>query len=211
MKEGRRLPRAFFVRTDVAQIARDLLGMVLVTKYGGERTAGRIVETEAYRGPDDKACHAYGNRRTARTEVMFGPGGHAYVYLCYGIHHLFNVVTAPEGQAHAVLIRAIEPLENVGRMLQRRQRPAPTPQLTSGPGVMSKALGITIADTGLDLLDPHGPIWIEDPRQQQTRIGSGPRIGVDYAEECALWPWRFWIEGNEWVSGKRKRGQRLKG
>jgi DNA-3-methyladenine glycosylase len=118
-----RLPADFYLRTDVVQIARELLGKVLVTAFDGHRTAARISETEAYRAPDDRASHAFGNRRTARTEVMFQPGGRAYIYLCYGIHHLFNVVTAPADVAHAVLVRAAEPLEGEAIMRERRGWP----------------------------------------------------------------------------------------
>ena len=159
----KRLPTEFYQGTDVLQVARDLLGKVLVTNFEGEYTAGRITETEAYRAPDDRACHAWGNRRTARTEVMFGAGGAAYVFLCYGIHHLFNVVTAPEDQAHAVLIRALEPLEGVGIMRERRGgKNTSLVQLTTGPGALCQALGITTHWTGQRLDDPDSPIWIED-------------------------------------------------
>lgn len=201
-----KLPLTFFLRTDVVQIARDLLGTVLVTEFEGQRTAGIITETEAYRAPDDRACHAFGNRRTARTEVMFGEGGQAYIYLCYGIHHLFNVVTAPEGVAHAVLIRAIEPLEGQDIMLERRrmlggksfQKTNPSalkPAVTVGPGALSQALGLHTAYTGHSLLADDAQIWIEPAVKAvlPQDIMAGKRIGVDYAGECAEWPWRFWL------------------
>lgn len=201
-----RLPPAFYLRTDVVQVARELLGKVLVTEFEGRRTSGRISEVEAYRAPDDRACHAFGNRRTKRTEVMFREGGRAYVYLCYGIHHLFNVVTAPEGMAHAVLIRAVEPLEGVEIMLERRKFPIPNtqypiPKLTTGPGALSQALGITTAWTGQDFLEPETPVWIEDRGQAvpDTGIAAGPRIGVDYAGACAAWEWRFWLCDSPYV------------
>ena len=196
-----RLARDFYLRQDVTLVARELLGKVLVTNFDGVCTAGMITETEAYRAPDDRACHAFGNRRTRRTEVMFQEGGRAYIYLCYGIHHLFNVVTGPADMAHAVLIRAIEPLEGVGYMLQRRQRIRITPALSTGPGALSQALGLTTAWTGQCFLDENTPIWIEDRGIEigQTDVVAGKRIGVDYAGDCAEWPWRFWINSNPFV------------
>lgn len=197
-----RLSPEFYLNDDVVMVARQLLGKYLVTNIGGITTSGKIVETEAYRGPDDKACHAYAGRFTKRTSVMYEPGGKAYVYLCYGIHHLFNVVTGPENIAHAVLIRAVEACDNVESMLARRKMNTLKPQLSAGPGVMSKSLGITTAYTGLDLTGQNTPIWIENRGGEITpaEIATGPRIGVDYAGQCALWDWRFWIKGNEWVS-----------
>lgn len=180
------------------------MGKFLVTNFEDRLTAGRIVETEAYRGPDDKACHAHLNRFTKRTQVMFEAGGVAYIYLCYGIHHLFNVVTAEAGMPHAILIRAIEPTDGIEIMQERRGMNTLKPQLTAGPGVMSKALGIDKAYTGISITDPGSPIWIEDRQEvlPPEDICSGPRIGIDYAEECKDWSWRFWIKGNRWVSKK---------
>ncbi|HMQ62658.1 MAG TPA: DNA-3-methyladenine glycosylase [Flavilitoribacter sp.] len=197
-----RLPDKFYQNNNVVAVARDLLGKYLVTCFDGQLASGRIVETEAYRAPEDKACHAYGNRRTKRTEVMFSAGGVAYIYLCYGIHHLFNVVTGPEGSAHAVLIRAVEPADNIPLMLERRKMQNLKPQLTAGPGVMSMALGIRTDWTGHDMTAPDSRIWIEDRNgsPNEHEIASGPRIGVGYAGECADWPWRFWIPGSPWVS-----------
>lgn len=203
---AQRLPAEFYLRTDVVQVARDLLGKVLVTEMDGQRTAGIITETEAYRAPDDRACHAWNNRRTARTEVMFREGGRAYVYLCYGIHHLFNVVTGPENMAHAVLVRAIEPVDGLELMQERRNirhsKPGiPPVQLTTGPGALSKALGIRTSLSGQQLTLPDTPVWIEDNGSdiQETDIASGKRIGVDYAGECAEWPWRFWLKHSRYV------------
>jgi DNA-3-methyladenine glycosylase len=181
--------------TDVVQLAQDLLGCGLCTHIGGIRTTGIITETEAYRAPEDRASHAYGNRRTRRTEVMFAAGGHAYIYLCYGIHHLFNVVTGPEGMAHAVLVRAVWPVEGLETMLQRRRMTRWRPGLTTGPGVLSQALGLTTALNGQPLFEADGPVWLT-PRTftiSRAIIQSSPRIGVDYAGECAAWPWRFFI------------------
>jgi len=198
---GERLPLDFYTRTDVLQNSQDLLGKVLVTEFDGLRTACRITETEAYRAPDDRACHAFGNRRTARTEVMFHEGGRAYIYLCYGIHHLFNVVTAPEGAAHAILIRAAEPVEGVEIMLKRRRLTAYNLRLTTGPGALSQALGLTTRWTGQSFFAPNSPIWIEDRGDvfSENEIASGKRIGVEYAGECADWPWRFWLKNSPFV------------
>jgi len=202
---GKRLSKSFYTQEDVVQISKDLLGKVLVTNFNDQLTAGKIVETEAYRAPDDKACHAYQNRHTNRTKIMFEEGGVAYVYLCYGIHHLFNVVTAKKGMAHAILIRAIEPLDNLDLMLSRRGKSKANRQLTGGPGVMSKALGITTAFTGVTLLSKESPIWIEDRGYKITadNIIASPRVGVDYAAECALWNWRFRIKDSKWTSAAK--------
>lgn len=199
VKEGERLPLEFYIRTDVVQIACDLLGKVLVTEFDGRRTSGLITETEAYRAPDDRASHAFGNRRTARTEIMFQEGGKAYIYLCYGIHHLFNVVTAPEETAHAVLIRAIEPIEGLEVMQHRRKR---TTSLTVGPGALSQALGLTTNWTGQSFFAPGTPVWIEDrgTKISENEMAAGKRIGVDYAGECAEWPWRFWLRNSPYVT-----------
>lgn len=199
-----RLSADFYLREDTVQIAKDLLGKVLVTTFNNQRTAGRIVETEAYKAPEDKACHAYLNRNTKRTKTMFLPGGVAYIYLCYGIHHLFNVVTGPEGAAHAVLVRGLEPMEGQDIMLERRKLDRIKPQLTAGPGVMSVAMGIHKRYDAISLTDAEGPIWIEDaPNLAADNIQAGPRIGIDYAEECAAWPWRFFQKDSRWVSRPR--------
>jgi len=193
------LAENFYTRKNVIQIAKDLLGKVLVTDFEGERTSGMIVETEAYAGVGDKASHAYGGRRTARTETMYSRGGVAYVYLCYGIHHLFNVVTNAADIPHAVLIRAIEPIEGIDIMLARRGKTKLSPQITAGPGAMSQALGINTRHTGLSL-NTH--IIIEDRgiKIQSRDIVAGTRVGVAYAQEDAYLPYRFWIKGNPYVS-----------
>lgn len=184
------------------QIAKDLLGKFLITEIEGERTVGKIVETEAYRAPEDKASHAYGNRRTGRTEVMFAEGGRAYVYLCYGIHHLFNVVTNVENVAHAVLIRALEPIENEGIMLLRRGMEKIKPNLTAGPGALAQAMGITTQYSGIDLTSERSPIWIEDRgiKIDQSALIASPRVGVAYAQEWASIPWRFRVQPSIWTS-----------
>lgn len=189
----------FYERDDVVSIARELVGKVLCTDIDGAVCKGIIVETEAYHGRMDRACHAF-NKRTARTEVMYGPGGTAYVYLCYGIHNLFNIVTNSKGVADAVLVRALEPLEGLAHMLKRRKMEKAVPALTAGPGSLSKAMGIDRGHYGSDLFGP--PVWIEDHgiRYASSEIVAGPRIGVDYAGDDALLPWRFWVKGNKWVS-----------
>jgi DNA-3-methyladenine glycosylase len=169
-------------------------------------TVGRIVETEAYCGETDKACHAHFNRRTHRTAVMFGPPGVAYVYLCYGIHHLFNIVTNQEGKADAVLVRAIEPVEGLPEMQGRRGLAGYNYRLTAGPGSMSQALGISTRYNGHDLTAGEA-IWLEDRGDflPAEAIETGPRVGVAYAGEDALLPWRFSIRHNPWRS-KAKGG-----
>jgi DNA-3-methyladenine glycosylase len=194
------LPESFYARTDVVKIARELLGKVLVTNFDGEHTAGIIVETEAYAGETDKASHAYGGRRTQRTEIMYMHGGAAYVYLCYGIHHLFNVVTNAKDTPHAILIRAIEPIEGIDIMLERRGKEKLQPSLTAGPGAMSMALGIHTRHTGLPLSGPD--IVIEDRgiKVAPKNIVAATRVGVAYAMDDALRPYRFYIKNNPFVS-----------
>lgn len=193
--------KSFYLGTDVVSSARQLLGKVLATRVDGVYTAGIITETEAYAGAIDRASHAFGNRRTARTEVMFGEGGRAYVYLIYGIHCLFNVVIGPEEVPLAVLVRGIEPLEGVDIMLRRRQLKEVKPQLGAGPGAAAQALGITRLLNGEDLTQSN-QIWIEDRgiKVPAADIASGTRVGVAYAQEDALLPYRFFIKGNPFVS-----------
>lgn len=194
-----KLKPSFYQRADVVAVAKALLGQHLVTVINGQRTAGMIVETEAYNGAIDRASHAYGNRRTKRTEVIFGEGGVAYVYLCYGIHYLFNVVTNVKEVPHAVLVRALQPLEGIDIMLARTGKPALNYTLTNGPGSLCKAMGITTADTGLSLLGDH--IFIEKAAPvKEANIVAGTRVGVAYAKEDALLPYRFSIKDNPWVS-----------
>jgi DNA-3-methyladenine glycosylase len=147
----KKLPAAFYQRKNVLTVAKDLLGKILVTKFEGIETSGRIVEVEAYNGIADRASHAYGGRRTNRNEVMYAQGGLAYVYLCYGIHHLFNVVTNTKHTPHAILIRAIEPVKGIDKMLQRTGKKKPDSAITKGPGNVSKALGISTAHSGYSL------------------------------------------------------------
>lgn len=174
-------------------LAQELLGKVIRTEFDGVVTSAIITETEAYRGPEDRASHAWNNRRTARTETMFAEGGVAYVYLCYGIHHLFNVVTGPKDLPHAVLLRAVEPLEGLEAMLQRRGLEKPRKGWLRGPGSAARALGLHTAHSGQPLHDPLGNILILDAGHAVRRedILAGPRVGVDYAGEDAKLPWRF--------------------
>lgn len=186
-----KLTNDFYQRTDVVQIARDLLGKELITNIDGELTSGIITETEAYNGIVDRASHAYGGKFTPRTQTMYAAGGVSYVYLCYGIHHLFNVVTNIEGVPHAVLIRNIKPLKGLETILQRRNKTKANKTLSTGPGTLSQALGIKTIHNGLLLQE--NTIWIEDVglKIDPENIKSTPRIGVDYAGEDALLPYRF--------------------
>lgn len=199
---GAKLPLSFYQRDNVVRIARELLGKILVTKWNDVVTSGRIVEVEAYAGVIDRASHAFGGRRTARNEIMYRDGGFAYVYLCYGIHHLFNVVTHSNDTPHAILVRALEPLKGVDTMLERTGKEKPDNTLTRGPGNLSKAMGITTRHTGHSLLSD--TLFIEDDefRYRKNEIGASPRIGVDYAGTHAEWPYRFYVKGNIFVSGK---------
>jgi DNA-3-methyladenine glycosylase len=193
------LSRDFYIRPDVVTIARELLGKVLVTNIDGQLTSGIITETEAYAGATDKASHAFGGRRTERTEIMYRVGGTAYVYLCYGVHSLFNIVTNIENIPHAVLIRGIRPVDGIPEMLLRTGKALVNKNLANGPGKVSKALGIHYSHTGTDLVN--GPvkaskkIWIEDRGVPviNSKILSTPRIGVEYAGEDAMLPYRFLV------------------
>lgn len=190
----------FYLRDNVVSISRELLGKILVTRIDKKYCAGKIVETEAYEGITDRASHAFGGKFSERTRVMYEAGGVAYIYLCYGIHHLFNVVTNVKGVPHAVLIRAIEPVEGVDIMMKRRNKKVQDTSLTSGPGSLSEALGIHFSQSGISL--SAGKIWIEDNEKPVTdaQIIASPRVGVGYAKEDALLPYRFRIKNNPWTS-----------
>ena len=194
------VPRHFYTRKSVTQVARELLGKVLYTSINNEVTAGIIIETEAYAGIIDKASHAYNNRRTARTEIMYHAGGYAYVYLCYGIHALFNIVTSVEDDPHAVLIRGILPLHGIEIMKNRKGKSLLGPKDGVGPGNITQLLGIQVGHTGLSLCNNSNPelgIWLQDEGISvlDADVKTGPRIGVDYAAEDALLPYRFqWIK-----------------
>jgi DNA-3-methyladenine glycosylase len=193
-----KLTRDFYTRPDVLKVSRELLGKLLVVPANGKRISGMIVETEAYRGPEDRASHAYGGRRTKRTETMYQLGGLAYVYFVYGMYNQFNVVSNVKDIPHAILIRALEPVEGIDIMRMRRHT-QPDHNLTNGPGKLCIALGI---DRKLDRADLLGKsVWLEEYERVPVRsIASGPRIGIDYAEEWVDKPWRFWIKGNTYVS-----------
>jgi DNA-3-methyladenine glycosylase len=185
----------FYTRQSVTTIAQELLGKYLVTKIDGKLTAGMISETEAYEGVIDRASHAYNNRRTKRTEVMYSEGGVAYVYLCYGVHHLLNIVTNVQDIPHAVLLRGIIPAEGIKIMEQRRGLNYKGASFSDGPGKAAKALGIRVTHSGCSLLGER--IWIED-RGNSLKAGEisiSPRIGIPYANEHALWPYRFLFSG----------------
>ena len=180
-----KLKKEFYLGTDVVQLALQLIGKKLVSYSDGFLSSGIITETEAYAGETDKASHAYNGKRSARTEVMYAEGGIAYIYLCYGVHHLFNVVTNIEGVPHAVLIRALMPSDGIEFMTARRGLSIKDKNLTTGPGKLSQALGIHSDQTGMDLQGDE--IWIEETSREDEIIAS-PRIGVDYAKEDALLP-----------------------
>jgi len=195
-----KLPYSFYQQEDVTSLAVQLLGKQLFTLIDGKLTGGTIVETEAYNGIIDKASHAYNGKLTPRTATMYEAGGISYVYLCYGIHHLFNVVTNAKNNPHTVLIRGIEPTEGLSTMLKRRNMQSLAPRITAGPGALAKALGIDKNVNAKDLLGDE--IWIEDNgiHFKPEQIIAAPRVGVDYAEDHALLPWRFYIKGNKFVS-----------
>ena len=196
-----KLNEEFYQGPNVVEIARNLLGKGLFTRKKGIVTGGMIVETEAYSWKE-RGCHAYNARKTDRNAIMFDAGGHAYVYMCYGIHYLFNVVTNQQGTADAVLIRAIEPIEGIEQMKKRRGAITNPLHLTSGPGKLSKALGIDRTFNGKFLL--HDEVWIEDLGKKIAKVDieASPRIGIDYAGEDALLPWRFTVKNNLWISRK---------
>ena len=199
-----KLTFVFYQQQDVNLIARQLLGKHLYTEIDGVLTGGMIVETEAYKGVIDKASHAYGGRFTNRTQVMYETGGVAYVYLCYGIHYLFNVVTAAQGVPHAVLIRGIEPVVGLDVMLERRKMATLKSSISAGPGALSMALGINKVFNGADLLCDQ--VWIADAGISfaDEAVAAVPRVGVAYADDHALLPWRYYVKGNKYVSKPNK-------
>jgi DNA-3-methyladenine glycosylase len=182
------LPRSFYARP-VLTVARDVIGKLLVHVTAEGVTAGRVVEAEAYRGPEDRAAHSWGGRRTPRTEVMFGPPGFAYVFFVYGMHWHLNLVTTRKDQPHAVLLRAVEPVAGAELMARRRGLPETSVNLSNGPGKLCQAFDIERRHYGVDLT--------------RGRLGRSARIGVDYAEAWAARPWRFFELGNRWVSRGR--------
>lgn len=194
-----KIEREFYLRENTVKIARELLGKLLVVpNEQGERISGMIVETEAYLGVEDRAAHSYGGRRTKRTETMYAEGGRVYIFFIYGMYFQFNIVTGPVDRPHAILIRAVEPIEGVEIMRERRGQMKDS-NLTSGPGKLCIAMGIDRTANGTDLLGEK--IWLEDHKKITPKhIAVGKRVGVDYAEEDADKPWRFWVKDNSFVS-----------
>lgn len=184
----------FYQRENVTDIARELLGKIIFSRIDQEVTGGIITETEAYAGVIDRASHAFNERRTSRTKVMYKPGGVAYIYLCYGIHHLFNFVTGPEEIPHAVLLRGIYPRIGLNIMEQRRNMKFRQNGFSDGPGKVTQCLGLSVQDNGKKI--GGDSVWVEDCgiRLFKSNIYTGPRIGVDYAGEDALLPYRFLIK-----------------
>lgn len=198
MEKYQKLPISYYQEEDTLSISRNLLGKYIFTNLHGEGlTGGIITETEAYMAPQDKASHAYNNRKTRRTEIMYHSGGVSYIYLCYGLHHLFNIVTHKEDIPHAILIRAFEPLVGIDIMLKRCNRQDIKPNWTAGPALLTKALGITLKENGLLLIGEE--IWLEDRGivVKDDKVKITPRIGIDYAEEYADKPWRFVMRGEK--------------
>ena len=199
-----KLPQSYYLSSDVVAISKSLLGKYLFTSINGLISGGYITETEAYNGVIDRASHAFGNRKTPRTQIMYEEGGIAYIYLCYGIHEMLNVVTSVEGQPRAILIRAIEPTTGIDIMLARRNMLTLKPNITAGPGSVAKALGIDRKLNGISLQSD--TLWIEDKGLSfsDDQIAAVPRIGVAYAGEDALLPYRFYLKGNIYVSKPNK-------
>jgi DNA-3-methyladenine glycosylase len=189
----KKLPLSFYLRDDVVQIARDLIGKVLLTNWNGQITSGRIVETEAYEGEIDRASHA-SKGRTKRTEVIFGEGGKAYVYLCYGLHQMFNIITNKAATPHAILIRAVEPIEGIDTMLKRTRKKKSDYTLTRGPGNVGKAFGFHTSQCGVSLQSDELYIVDDGFKVKKQSIIPSRRIGVDYAGEHAAWHYRFFLK-----------------
>ncbi|GIV24877.1 MAG: putative 3-methyladenine DNA glycosylase [Bacteroidia bacterium] len=190
-----------FFHRPVWEVAQDLLGKILLTRFEEGEAAVRLTEVEAYAGVQDRACHAYGGRCTRRTAPMFAEGGTLYLYLCYGLHVLLNLVTGPAGDPCAVLLRAGEPLWGID-LMQKRRKGAPRTRLTVGPGALTQALGIPLAWSGEHLIG-HPHLFLLDDGYRPSAIAQGPRIGVAYAGPDALHPWRYWIAGSAFVSQGR--------
>ncbi|MDJ0626407.1 MAG: DNA-3-methyladenine glycosylase [Candidatus Caenarcaniphilales bacterium] len=194
-----KITKDFYLRDNVVFIAQELIGQYVLSNINGVTTGGMIVETEAYKGPEDRASHAYQNKRSKRTEIMFAEGGVAYIYLCYGIHSLFNIVTNMQGIPHAVLIRAIEPTIGVEEMMERRKQNKLSYNLSRGPGTVSQALGVNTSHSGTNLSE--NLLWLEYGQKNISinDLLASPRVGIDYAGEDAKLPWRFRLKGNKWI------------
>lgn len=198
-KKKQKTPLAFYRRKNLFQIGKELLGQGLFTQFDGQLTGGKIVEIEVYKGAEDRASHAYGNKKTQRTQVMFEKGGVAYVYLCYGMHHLFNIVTDREEVPYAILVRSILPTHGIETMLKRRKKRSFYASITQGPGTVTQALGIRTCHNGISLVGDQ--IWLEREREIAIHhILASPRIGVEYAGRDALLPWRFHLAENSGIT-----------
>ena len=195
-----KLSQSFYKRDDVVSLSAELLGKYLFTYINKQLTGGIIVETEAYRGPEDRGSHAYNHRRTARNEIMYSEGGVVYMYICYGIHDMLNIVTGEKGESHAILIRAIEPTVGLDIMRVRRGFENDDKRLCKGPGALAKALGLRKLHNGVSLESDE--IWIEDRGDVITdeNIVACPRIGLNIEEPFKSIPWRFYIKGNKYIS-----------
>lgn len=198
----KKLPLHFYKRRDVAKIARELLGKIIITNFDDKQTSGRIVETEAYVAHVDKASHSFNGKRTGRNEHMYAAPGTAYVYICYGMHQMFNIVTNEKGIPDAILLRAIEPVNGIETMLMRTGKKEFDYTLTKGPGNVGKALGINKKHSGLLLLDDEITLFDDGFILDDSEIGISKRIGVENAGVDALLPYRFFIKGNRFVSGR---------
>ncbi len=200
----KKIPLSFYERKDVVLIARQLIGKIIVTKFDNKQTSARIVETEAYVAHIDKASHSFGGRRTTRNEHMYSPAGTAYVYICYGLHHMMNIVTNEKDIPDAVLIRAVEPIEGINIMLRRTGKKTLDKTLTRGPGNVGKALGIFKHHSGNHLLGDKIYLMDDGFKIPTENIGVSERIGVESAGKDALLPYRFYLKGNKYVSGTNK-------
>ncbi|RYF89316.1 MAG: DNA-3-methyladenine glycosylase [Chitinophagaceae bacterium] len=198
----KKLPRSFYQRSNVLIIARELLGKIVVTNIDGIVTSGRIVETEAYVALTDKASHSFNGRRTAKNEHMYGEGGTSYIYICYGIHQMLNIVTNEKDIPDAVLIRALEPMQGIETMLKRTGKAVLDNTLTKGPGNVGKAMGLYKHYSGISLMDASISLYDDKFELPGEKLGISKRIGVDYAGDDALLPYRFFIKGNPYVSGR---------
>lgn len=200
----KKIPLSFYSRKDVVLIAKELLGKILVTNFGGVITSGRIVETEAYVALSDKASHSFGGKRTTRNEHMYADAGTAYVYICYGMHQMMNIVTNEKNIPDAVLIRAVEPIKGIDIMLKRTGKKVADKTLTRGPGNVGKALGIFKHHSGNHLLGNIIYLTADHFKISEEQIGTSARIGVESAGADALRPYRFYLKGNKFVSSKNK-------
>ena len=200
----KKIPLSFYSRKDVVSIAKELIGKIIVTNFDGHITSGRIVETEAYVALTDKASHSFGGKRTARNEHMYAAAGTAYVYICYGLHQMMNIVTNDKDIPDAILIRAVEPIEGIDIMLKRTGKKALDKTLTRGPGNVGKALGIFKHHSGNHLLGNKIYLMDDATKIPTEQIGTSERIGVESAGADALLPYRFYLKGNKYVSGKNK-------